>query len=331
MMRQRRSNHGEFCINRQILRKNKQLWHVLCLRFVRNNKSNSFGNPSVRKACRTPDCWHGLLRWWHGLLRWWHGLLRWWHGLLRWWHKVRRSQDNERDCHARCPCAGGTKTTILVRIPCVRAAGAITNDIKSTSMTDNPMKKLLYSGIAFGLLLFVLVAIWGVFVMYQRHVLKDDMLFFTTRWQDGFIVTTEEGSREFHVVEIVCKHKDPFNVSLELDFNYLENEREDGLQHERIDLPERPAKRSNGIWMTRFYVLGAEDGAIGVFDAMPTQETVQNGPEILKSLVPYAPPQMDIPWYCNSSGLSCARPDTARQRYGQLLSCACETFVRRLA
>ena len=158
------------------------------------------------------------------------------------------------------------------------------------------MKKLLYSGIAFGLLLFVLVVVWGAFALFQRLSLQDGMVFSSTRLRGDFVLPTEDGFRKFQVIEIVCKHKEPFNVTLELDCEY-----EDGLQHERIALPKRPAKRSNGIWMTRFYVLGAEDGAIGVFDTMPRLETIQNHPEILESLVPYhSPQQKNIAWHVSS-------------------------------
>ena len=163
-----------------------------------------------------------------------------------------------------------------------------------------PMKKLLYSGIAFGLLLFVLVVILGAFALFQRLSLKDGMVFMSARLRGGFVLSTEDGFRKFQVIEVVCKHKEPFNAALTLGFEYGENEREDGLRRERIDLPERPTKRSNGIWMTRFYVLGAEDGAIGVFDTMPTLETIQNNPEILESLVPYHLPQKKITWHVSS-------------------------------
>jgi len=162
------------------------------------------------------------------------------------------------------------------------------------------MKKLLYSGIAFGLLLFVLVIIWGVFALFQRLSLKDGMVFMSARLRDNFVLSTDDGSRKFQVIEIVCKHKEPFNVTLWLDYIYEENEWEDGLRHERIALPERPTRRSNGIWMTRFYVLGAEDGAIGVFDTMPTPETIQNNLEILESLVSYHFPQKKITWHVSS-------------------------------
>jgi len=160
------------------------------------------------------------------------------------------------------------------------------------------MKKLLYSGIAFGVLLFVLVASWGAFVMYQRLSLEDDGIFCSAKGQSDFVLSTEGGFRKFHVFEIVCKHKYPFNANMWLDFNYFENEREDGLRHERIDLPKQSARRFNAIWMTQFYVLGAEDGAVGVFNTMPTLETIQNNPEILESLVPYDLPQKNIVWHC---------------------------------
>jgi hypothetical protein len=47
----------------------------------------------------------------------------------------------------------------------------------------------------------------------------------------------------------------------------------------------------NFLWTTRFYVLVSDDGAIGMFDTMPTSKTIQNNPEILKSLMSFPIPQ----------------------------------------
>ena len=174
------------------------------------------------------------------------------------------------------------------------------------------MKKLLYFGMAFGVLLFVLVIIGGALVVYQRLSLlslPDDVTFCSTRLRGDFVLTTEDSVRKFQVIEVVCKRKIPFNATLKLRFHFLEGEREfldgeeeaAGSQSIRIDLPERPAKNMNGVWTARFYLLGANDGAIGVFDAFPTQETFHDNPEILDSLVPYNPPQQNIIWDVSSN------------------------------
>ena len=164
------------------------------------------------------------------------------------------------------------------------------------------MKKLLYFGITIGVLLFGLVVIWGAFVLYQRLSLLDNMTYFSVRLCNDFVLATEESSRKFQVIEVVCKRKDRFNATLKLQHEFLEGEREDGLLRvEAIDFPERPTRFSNGIWMARYYVLGTDDGYFGVFDTMPTLESVQKNPDIEISLVPYCLPQKNIVWYVTSS------------------------------
>ena len=160
------------------------------------------------------------------------------------------------------------------------------------------MKKLLYFGIAFGVLLFVLVVIWVAFSLYQRLSLPDDATLYSAQWRDDISLETEQGIRKFQVLEVVCKGKYPFNTFFTLTFGYCEGEKEDGSLYTQTKtaIPKWPAKLLNKIWKIRLYVLCAEDGSLGVFDTIPTQEAIKNNPEILESLVPYDPPQQNIRW-----------------------------------
>ena len=65
-----------------------------------------------------------------------------------------------------------------------------------------------------------------------------------------------------------------------------------------VEFPNRPAKFSfvNGLWIARFYLLGTDDGAVGIFDTMPTKKAVQNNSAILESLTPFPVPLKDVHW-----------------------------------
>ena len=123
------------------------------------------------------------------------------------------------------------------------------------------------------------------------------MTLLITEFREGFILETEEGYRAFQVVEVIAKRKEQFTVTPSLTFFFLENEQEDGSLQKQIDLPEFPAKRSFGLWETQFYVLLTDDGAIGIFDTMPTMKDVQNNPDILESLIPFDLPLTNITWH----------------------------------
>ena len=157
-------------------------------------------------------------------------------------------------------------------------------------------------------------------VLYQRSVAwedaKEKAVRLSTRIRSDFTLTTKDGIRTFRVIEMVYWQNEPFDVTSSIEFLLFEGETEDeslsryqfrkpdgsmvptGELGKNINLPEQPAKFSylNGLWIARFYVLGTDDGAIGLFDSMPTKRTVQKNPEILQSLVSFPIPMENIVW-----------------------------------
>ena len=149
--------------------------------------------------------------------------------------------------------------------------------------------------------------------MYQRLSLPDDATFYSAQWRDDISLETEQGIRKFQVLEVACKGKNQYYTFFTLNFSYCEGEKEDGslFMQTKTAIPEWPAKSLNKIWVTRLYVLCAEDGSIGVFDTIPTQEAIQMNPEILESLVLYDPPQQNIRWI-----LGLGRVNTNEKMFG---------------
>ena len=153
-------------------------------------------------------------------------------------------------------------------------------------------------------------------VLYQQSLIADTAIV-SIQFRNGFVLQTEKGIRTFRVIEVVCKGNEPLDVISNMSTLFLVEEKEEGISlpeklslvltggtgtaddsvSEQIRFPSRPAEFSyvNFLWTTRFYVLVADDGAIGMLDTMPTQKTVQNNPEILETLVPFPIP-LKIDW-----------------------------------
>ena len=159
-------------------------------------------------------------------------------------------------------------------------------------------------------------------VMYQRFTVMDNTVLYSDRVGGDFISKTEEENRTFRVVEVVCKGKEPFVVIPYVRFLFLEGEQEEDnsivenlkiqlmdseeshrtehitQREQRTNFPEQFAKFSfvNGLWIARFYLLGSDDGAIGVVDTIPTRKTLQNDPKVLETLITFPVPLNNVDW-----------------------------------
>ncbi|MCL2118250.1 MAG: hypothetical protein FWH27_07475 [Planctomycetaceae bacterium] len=167
------------------------------------------------------------------------------------------------------------------------------------------MKKqyIIFFFIAIGLCLFGLVAFMGIYALYQQYSLEAGRTYCSAQLRDDVVLDTEEGPKKFQVFEIVCKRKDQFNATLRLEATFWDTpyERGNSPRYEVTGFPEQPSRRLSGIWIAHFYVLGAKDGTIGVFEKIPTQETFQEKPEMLKSFASLDEPQQDIIWNNDNS------------------------------
>ena len=174
------------------------------------------------------------------------------------------------------------------------ACGIMASAHLFTVVRDSLMQKTVVLFLALGLVFFVLCA--GT-ILYHQSFPHKDMTLFITEFREEFMWKTEGGLRTLQIVEVIAKRKEQFIVTPSLTFFFLENEKEDGSLQKQIDLPELPAKHSFGLWKTQFYVLLTDDGAIGIFDTMPTMKAVQNNPDILESLIPFDLPLTNITWH----------------------------------